>query len=73
MEAPPLRRNYGNAPSRRQDSRTLSPPNVALVEIVQARDYDFSKAVIAGSRRYLIFVLTDSGEVGLTDLGDRKL
>ena len=49
------------------------PPNVALVEIVQACDYDFSKAVIAGSRRYLIFVLTDSGEVGLTDLGDRKL
>ena len=49
------------------------PPNVALVEIVQARDYDFSKAVIAGSRRYLVFVLTDSGEMGLTDLGDRKL
>lgn len=54
-------------------TRERSPPNVALVEIVQARDYDFSKAVIAGSRRYLVFVLTDSGEMGLTDLGDRKL
>ncbi len=46
------------------------PPNSALVEFVKIRDCDFVKVKCGPALRYLVFILTASGNVALVDLGE---
>ncbi len=46
------------------------PRGALLVEFVKIADFDFAKGTWSPTERYLAFLLTQSGEVTLVDLGD---